>query len=263
MSRAYSFAFWGMIIFSAIYCFVMLPTCATLNANVVYARTIIPDVVSFFAKVIEVIAISLGYAIAIYAAYRLGTSANAKIFSLYGGAAAIKCTLSQCTQWVLEGGIPAFNNGLIEQSLWFIVLPLALEMIQFSIFFLIASKITKRYREENKSLLTGGVITPESDCGVYPVRRLNNFKNPLLRGGRLGGLVILISKVILTTIDEIYITLETRPIENLEEAITCALRYISDAICGFMAYFIIVFALIMLLDKAHKSSDTEKDGAEA
>ena len=263
MSRAYSFAFWGMIIFSAIYCFVMLPVCASLSANVVYARTVIPEVMSFFAKVIEVIAISLGYAIAIYAAYRLGGAANAKIFSLYGGAAAIKCTLSQITQWWLEGGIPAFNNGLLRESLWFILLPWALEMIQFSIFFLIAKRAVKRYRGENKSLLSGGAIMPENDGGVYPVRKLNNFKNPLLRGGRVGGLVILISKVILTTIDEIYITLETRPIENLEEAITCALRYISDAICGFMAYFIIVFALIMLFDKAHKSNDEEEEEEEA
>lgn len=258
MSRTYSFAFWGMIIFSVIYCFVMLPLCASVSVNVVYSRTIIPDVVSFLAKVIEVIAISVGYAIAIYAYYRLGSGATGKIFAIYSGAAAIKCTLSQCTQWVLEGGIPAFNNRLIEEAFWLILLPLALEIIQFSIFFLIAKKAARIYREENKSIVKSGVISPENDGGVYPIGKLNRFKNPLLRGGLVGGLVILISKVILTTIDEIYITLETRPIENLEEALTCAIRYLSDAMCGVMSYFIIVFAIIIFFDKAHKTEAEEE-----
>ena len=102
---------------------------------------------------------------------------------------------------------------------------------------------------------------PESDEGVYPIGRLTNFKNPLLRGARAGGFVILISKVVLTTIDEIYITIESRPIQNLDEAITCALRYLSDAMCGVMAYFIIVFAMIILCDKSHKAEDSE-DGEE-
>ena len=150
MSRTYSFAFWGMIIFSVIYCFIMLPLYASVSVNVVYSRTVIPEAVSFFAKVIEVIAISVGYAIAIYAYYRLGSGATGKIFAIYSGAAAIKCTLSQCTQWVLEGGIPAFNNGLIEESLWLILLPLALEVIQFSIFFLIAKKAIKRWSRRNR-----------------------------------------------------------------------------------------------------------------
>ena len=263
MSRAYSFAFWAMIIFSAIYCFVMLPLSASVSNNVVYIRTVIPDVVAFLAKVVEVIAISVGYAIAVYAAYRLGDSASKKIFTLYGGAALIKCTLSQFTQWVLDGGIPAFNNGFAEQALWLIVLPFALEMVQFSIFFFIARKATRRYRAENKALLSGEKILAESDGGVYPFGKLNNFKNPLLHGGFVGGLVILISKVVLTTVDEIYITIETRPIKTLEEAITCALRYLSDAICGVMAYFIIAFMLIILIDKAHKPNDADDEGAEA
>ena len=132
-------------------------------------------------------------------------------------------------------------------------------MIQFTIFFLIARKSSNRYREENKALLIDGVISHESDGGVYPMGKLNSFKNPLLKGGLVGGLVILISKVILTTIDEIYITLETRPIKTLDEAITCATRYLSDAVCGVMAYFIIVFAIIILLDKAHKPANSEED----
>lgn len=258
MSRTYSLAFWGMIIFSAIYCFIMLPLYASVSVNVAYSRTIIPEAVSFLAKVVEVIAISIGYAIAIYALYRLGGRATGRIFAVYCGAAAIKCTLSQLTQWVLEGGIPAFNNGLIEQSIWLILLPLALEIIQFSVFFLIARRAVAGYREENKSIISDGVISPECDSGVYPVGKLNRFKNPLLRGGLTGGLVILISKVILTTVDEIYISIEIRPIKNIEEAITCAIRYLSDAVCGFMAYFIIVFAIISFLDKAHRAKALEE-----
>ena len=256
-----SYAFWGMILFSAIYCFVMLPIYASVSNNIVYMRTAIPDLVSFFAKVVEVIAISIGYALAVYALYRCDKLAAKTVYLVYGGASLIKCAAAQITLWILDGGIPAFNNGFFEQSLWLIALPWALEMVQFTIFFLIAKKICHRYRSENKSRIWGGVIMPESDEGVYPIGRLNNFKNPLLCGARAGGLVILISKVVLTTIDEIYITIESRPIQNLDEAITCALRYLSDVMCGVMAYFIIVFAMIMICDMAHKAKDSD-DGEE-
>ena len=241
----------------------MLPVYASVSADVLYSRTMIPDLVNFFAKVIEVIGISIGYAIAIYAYYRLGKSASKKVYLIYGGASLIKCAAAQITLWILDGGIPAFNNGLIEQTLWLIILPWALEMIQFAIFSFIARGASLQYREENKKLVWSGIICPGSDGGVYPVGKLTNFKNPLLRGAKVGGIVILISKVILTTIDEIYITIESRPIRTLEEAITCATRYLSDAVCGFMAYFIIVFTLIIILDKTHKGSFDENEEKEA
>ena len=255
MSKIYRYSFWGMLIVGAIYAFVMLPIYSSVSNNVVFMKTAIPDLVNFFAKVIEIIGICIGYAMAAYATYRIGKKSAGKVYSVYCSAAFIKCFVSQLVLWVQSGGIPAFNNGFFEEALWLVVLPFILEVIQFTMFYLIIRGILIKRSDAACCGLEASYT--EKDKGIYPVGKIFDFKNPVLRCSRAGGLVILISKVLLTTVDEIYITIETRPIKTLDEALTCILRYLSDCVCGVMAYFVMVFVIILFFEMLYKQTKSE------
>lgn len=261
VSKTYRYSFWGMVTVSALYAFIMLPIYASVSSNVVFMRSAIPELVNYLAKVIEIIGISIGYAMAAYATYRMGKSAACRVYAVYCGAAFIKYFVSQTVLWVNEGGIPAFNNGFFGELLWLVVLPFALEVIQFTVFYLICANIIGKSCEKtaNVNLDLQDAKSIECDKGIYPIGKIFNFKNPMLKCARAGGLVVLISKVLLTTIDEIYLTVQTRPIKTFDEALTCILRYLSDCVCGAMAYFVMVFALITFFDMLYKKNSESKE----
>lgn len=261
VSKTYRYSFWGMLLVSALYAFIMLPIYASVSNDVVFMKSVIPDVVNFFAKVIEIISICIGYAMAVYAIYRLGRSSARSVYSVYCGAAFIKCFVSQIVLWILDGGIPAFNNGFFEELLWLVILPFVLEVIQFTVFYLIVANIITKNCERKARVNPDELdnICIEGDKGIYPIGKIFNFKNPILKCARAGGFVILVSKVLLTTIDEIYITIETRPIKTFDEALTCILRYLSDCVCGVMAYFVMVFVLITFFDMLYKKNKDETE----
>lgn len=261
ISKTYRYSFWGMVTVSALYAFIMLPIYASVSSNVVYMDTVIPDLVNFFAKVIEIIGICIGYAMAVYSTYRMGRCSAGRVYSVYCGAAFIKCFIAQIVMWVNDGGIPALNNGFFGELLWLVLLPFALEVIQFTVFYLIAAGIIGKSRQRKSKIAADELdgICISEDEGVYPIGKILDFKNPVLRCARAGGLTILISKVLLTTVDEIYITIETRPIKTLDEALTCILRYLSDCVCGVMAYFVTVFVLITFFDMLYKKKSQDKE----
>lgn len=261
VSKTYRYSFWGMVTVSALYAFIMLPIYASVSSNVVFMRSAIPELVNYLAKVIEIIGISIGYAMAAYATYRMGKSAACRVYAVYCGAAFIKYFVSQTVLWVNGGGIPAFNNGFFGELLWLVVLPFALEVIQFTVFYFIAANIIEKSCKRKAKVNSDEFdkICIESDKGIYPIGKIFNFKNPMLKCAKAGGLVILVSKVLLTTIDEIYLTVQTRPIKTFDEALTCILRYLSDCVCGAMAYFVMVFALITFFDMLYKKNSESKE----
>lgn len=251
--KAYKCAFYAMLAFSALYAFVMLPIYERVASDVAFSRTQMVDIVDFFLKVVEIIIMCIGYAMAIYVTYRNGKNSAYGVFLYYGGAVALKYVFSQMVLWISEGGIPGFNNGFFTESLWRIILPLCLELIQLLIFYLFMSHSLKKRM--------GNVNIPRlDDRYVYPIEKLTDSKNPVCRCAFISALTVFISRFLLITVDEIYLTLETRGLQTFSEWMTFILRYLSCFVLGVMAYFVTLFVLILLFDMYKKQAVFENDG---
>ena len=247
IKAAYKFSVIAICIFYALY-FVSVPIQLIMSVDYQFKNTLAPQLVDFIGKVFEVCGIAIIYAITTYSVYRFSTRAYAKAFRLCAISAFIKCTFAQTVYWILSGGIPAFNNGFFEEFIWLILLPTALEIIQFSIFLLIARGQIIRYNGAYEiargAAEVKGVKYPEKDSAVYPFGKLTDFKNPLLYSCFAGGLVIMVSKVTLSILEEVDMALNGLPIKTVGDALESVARFASDIACGVLAFTVMVFMLI-------------------
>ena len=257
-SAAYKFSIIAICIFYALY-FVSVPILLSVNANYQYKITLIPQLVQFMGKVFEVCGIAVIYAVATYSLYRFGTRAYARAYVICGVSAFIKCFFAQTVYWILSGGIPAFNNGFLEEFLWLIVLPAALEVMQFTVFLLIAKsaiiKFRKGYEIGKHANESRGIEYPDMDSWVFPFDKLFNLKNPLLRGCFVGGLVIMVSKVLLSVLEEVDMALNGLAIKTVGDALGTVARFASDIACGVLAYTVMVFMMIKAFELWYKNKN--------
>jgi hypothetical protein len=247
IKKAYKFSVIAICIFYALY-FVSVPIQLSMSVDYQFKNTLAPQLVKFIGKVLEVCGIAVIYAITSYSVYRFSTRAYAKAFRLCAASAFIKCGFAQTVYWIMSGGIPAVNNGFLEEFIWLILLPTVLEIIQFTIFLLIARRAIIRYNGAYDiaygAANAKGIAYREKDSAVYPFVKLTDFKNPLLKACLTGGMVITVSKVLLSILEEIDMAINGLPIKTLGDALGSVARFASDIACGVLAFTVMVFTLI-------------------
>ena len=258
IKNAYKISLVAVCIFYALY-FVTVPISSAVNSNVQYMNTALPGILNFLGKVLEVCGISVIYAITIFSVYKNGNAANGRAFAICSVAALIKCSVAQLIYWVVNGGIPSFNNGLVGELLWTVICPAALELIQFPVFFFIARRGIIRYRKAYfaAKLSAGKNCYPDMDHWVYPFKKVLDLKNPLLCGCFVGGAVILVSKLLLSISAEIDMLINALYIETLSDAIDTVANYASDIACGVLAYTVAVFVIIKAFESVNKNKNNK------
>lgn len=258
IKTAYKILLVAVGVFYALYV-ATVPIFSVVNSNVSYMDTVLPNLLNFLGKVFEVCGIALIYAIALFSVYKNGSAAYGVSFAICSVSALIKCAVAQVIYWVVNGGIPALNNGLIEEALWTVILPSALEVIQFTVFFLIARGGILKYREAYFEARTsaGGGNYPDMDSWVYPFKKLIDVKNPLLYGCLVGGGVILVSKILLSLRAELDMLINGLFIKTLPDLIDAVAVYASDIACGVLAYTVMVFAIIKAFELKDKNKITK------
>lgn len=251
----YRFSSVAICIFYALY-FITVPILLSVNADYAYKNTLIPQLVNLAGKIFEVCGIAIIYATSIFLVYKNGKSARLQAYLLCSLTAFIKCLFAQTVYWLVSGGIPAFNNGLLGELIWLVVLPCVLEILQFTIFFLIAAKRVMNFRRgyeiAREAAAAKGVEYPYMDTWVYPFRGAFELKNPLLYGCFAGGVVITVSKLLLSISEEIDMAINGLVIKTLGDFIFSLARLVSDMACGVLAYTVMVFVIIKAFELCAK-----------
>ncbi len=244
---AYKFSAIAVCIFYALY-FVTVPIQLSVSADVRYMSTLLPQLINFIGKVFEVCGMATVYAIAIYSVYKNGRAAYGKAYLFCSATATVKCLIVQIVSWLVSGGIPTFNNGLTEELLLLVILPTALEILQFTVFFLLAKVKVMRFRRGYEAASAAarvkGIEYPEMDGRVYPFASAFDFKNPVLYGCLMGGVVISASKLLLTAFNEIFMAINGLVIENFGDLAISVASFASDIACGVLAYTVMAFIII-------------------
>ena len=255
IKAAYKFSIIAICIFYALY-LASIPLLLTVNADYVFKNTLIPQFIKLVGKVLEVCGIAIVYAISVYSVYKRGRSESGRAYLLCGITAFVKCLLAQTVYWITSGGIPAFNNGLIEELVWLVILPCALEVLQFTVFFLIATRRLTKYRGgyeiASSAASAKGIAYPDSDSFVYPFKGAFDIKNPLLYGCFTGGIVITVSKLLLSILEEIDMAVNGLAIRNAGDLLLSVAGFFTDIACGVLAYTVMVFAIIKAFELCAK-----------
>ena len=247
IKAVYKFCITAICVLYALY-LITVPLLLSTSSNVQYMNTLIPQLVNFIGKVLEVCGIAVIYALCTYSIYKNGRAVYGKVYAICGVSAFIKCLLAQTVYWLGSGGIPAINNGLFEEFIWLVVLPAALEILQFTVFFLIVKRRVGRFSESYEIAKAGakikGVEYPSKDKLIFPFKSTFDTKNPLIYSCVIGGVVIGVSKLFLTLLEEIDMAINGLAIETAADLLGTLLRVFSNIACAGLAFAAMVFVII-------------------
>lgn len=247
IKAVYKFCIVAICVLYALY-LITVPILLTTSSNVQYMNTLIPQLVNFLGKVLEVCGIAVIYALCTYSIYKNGRGAYGRAYVICGASAFVKCLLAQTVYWLSSGGIPAINNGLIEELIWLVILPAALEVLQFTVFFLIVKRRIESFSASYEIASAGakikGVEYPVKDKLVFPFKSTFDTKNPLIYSSVIGGVVIGVSKLILTLLEEIDMAINGLAIKTAMDLLETLLRVFSNIACAGLAFAAMVFVII-------------------
>ena len=74
----------------------------------------------------------------------------------------------------------------------------------------------------------------------------------MLYGGFVGGIVIAVSKLLLTLLEEIDMAINGLAIRTLQDLLGTVFSVVSDIVCGGLAYTVIVFIIIKAFELTRK-----------
>ncbi len=237
-----------MTLLYCLYCFALVPLGNILANNVQYMDTALPTVVEYVYDLVEIVAISLAYAVSIYSIYRYGVGRI--------GVPAIIFSLVTLFKYVMNVLMTWFDNGF-EIRVWSdirsILVPMFFELLQYFVVLLIAYKILSAHldfvaqkRKADKKL----GVEPSGE-GIYPFRSFVDLENPMIKGAFWAGVIVAATKVAQRIFYDILYTV-MYGIPQLSEIPGMIIYYSSDILCGVACYFAVIWLLMLFLEKKIK-----------
>lgn len=234
-----------MILLYCLYCFALVPLGNMYANNIQYMDTVLPTVIEYIYDLVEIVAISLAYAVSIYSIYRYGvgkTGTPAIIFSLV----TLFKYLSNLLMTWLDNGFDINAWSDIRS----ILVPMFFELLQYFIVLLIAYKILLKYLDlaDKKRKADKRLGAKPSGDGIYPFRSFVDIGNPLIRGAFWSGIIVAATKVAQRIFYDILYTV-MYGIPQLSEIPGMIIYYSSDILYGVACYFAVIWLLMLFLEK--------------
>ncbi len=226
----------GAILYT-LYCFVIAPAYISSLNNVAYEGSLMPDILNYLGRAVEVVAMSLCYALAAFRVYSFGKEGLGGAFGIYLSLGAYKYVANMLYGWTVEGGAPV----LWYFDLLFALLYLVLETLLFGVVCLIFIRIFENYHQRSRILARAG-----REESVYPFVKLYDKSNPLLKAALASALALLIPKLLGQIIND---AIQIVEITNLPLMI---LSYFLNIIFGVLGYITVIFAFVLFFEKMVK-----------
>lgn len=218
--------------------FIIEPFYISALYNIEYDGSVLLDVLDYLSDIVEMLALSLFYAVLAYAMYRLGNKKVRGMILLFIAANMYKYTCNVIMTWVDEGRVPLEWYIDLLNAVFFT----AAEMISFAIVWLIMYGFIQSYRARQESLIKVG-----KSERVFPLVGIYNKKNCLMNSALWTSVAILILKLFGQLINDIVTVKEILNVHLM------LLSYGSNIIFGILCYFTMILTLITLDEKLGKS----------
>ncbi len=232
-----------------LYCFVLVPLGNMYANDIQYMDTVLPTVIEYIYDLVEIIAIALAYAVAVYSIYRYGVGRIGAPAIIFSGVTLFKYVSNVFMTWKDVG----FDEGDLWSDIRSILIPMLLELLQYFVVLLIAYKILSKHFDfiEGKRRADKRLGRKTSGDGIYPFKSLFDLKNPMLKCGLWAGIIVAITKVAQRILyDVLYTVMFGLP--RLAEIPVMIVYYVSDVVFGAACYFAFVLILMLFLEKKLK-----------
>ena len=238
----------GMTLLYCLYCFALVPLGNMYANNVQYMNTVLPTVIEYIYDLIEIVAIALAYAVSIYSIYRYGVGRIGATAIIFSSVTLFKYVINVFMTWL--------DNGF-EINVWSdirsILVPMFFELLQYFVVLLVAYKILSAHLDlvEKKRKADKRLGIPPSGEGIYPFRSFVDLENPMIKGTFWAGVIVAATKVAQRVFYDILYTI-MYGIPQLSEIPGMIIYYSSDILCGVACYFVVIWLLMLFLEKKLK-----------
>lgn len=224
-------------------CAVIYPFCVMTSNDFLYDATIVPELLDYLYKVLELVAISCAYAFIIFTVFSYTLKGSLGGLLIFFGATVYKSALNMLADWAMNGSVPVDWTIDIWDALFYTLLEtLVLVIVLFVIF-----KISQLRRGDKKGYLS--LID-----GEYPYSSVFAIKNYYLRAAFGCAIAVFASKVF----GRLYNDLQSIVFWGLpKEGITwviMGLSYLLEAVSGVLCYAVIALVISRILAVILKNS---------
>lgn len=238
------------IVFAVVYalcCFVISPLVAATVANVAYSNGVLPTALAYLDSLLTVIAISVAYAMIVLGKYNLGVKSFRGGSVIFVIATVVKYTANMLMSWISDQSIPRSWLWDVFDVVFYAVL----ECVQLLVFILIVNKLISNHSEREAAIKKANraLGRETEETSPYIFTKLYDKKNCLQKCAMIGALVVLISKVAGSLINDIWmIIIGGFPSEPVT-AILMLANYLSSVIFGVICYFAMNIAIVTASQK--------------
>ena len=237
----------SMILLYCLYCFVLLPLDISFANNKVLQDTILPNLIEIIYDIVEIVAISIAYAVSAYSIYRYGISKTWPSMILFVCITLFKHLSNVAMDW-MNG---YFYADRVLNDLLIVAQPLLFESLQYFLVIWISNKIITESKEgmsEARKLAKKlGKSEQSSDYGFYPFKSIFNIHNPMMKTAFWAGIVIIITSLL----QSIPFFIEVFSIEGF--AAMWILSYIlTTVVHGAACYFVMILLFVLFFQAKFK-----------
>ena len=220
----------------AICCLAFMPLLQVLESDIAFENSILPSILSYVGRIVELAAMSVSYAVILFCAHRFGAGSERGAGVIFAVAAFVKYFLNLAVSWVLDGAVA---SGWIWDviNIFFFT---ALEVLLLVIVTAIGKRALRAKAEDREE--------------VYPFRKLFDRSNCLMRGALAVALAVFVSKIAGQLINDLYYVLSAGLPKLASTWILMLATYLSYAGFGVLCYAVTVFVLMKALESGKNAN---------
>lgn len=228
-----------------LYSVVLTTLYVKMETDVAFMVPVLIDIVPYITDLCELIGILIAYTVILFNWRLSGTRERRGYIIAFAALTAYKYAAKIIVTLIMNGALSSVKGYLTDMLLG-VILPFALEMVQFAVVILIIRSVmarTQSFIAEKKALegkLDGYHF--DEEALFFPMRSLIDMQNPIQRSAIWIGLVITVSKAGQLLINDIMIG----PPEDLTDLLWMALYYIMCIVIGFAAYLGMLLGVMIL-----------------
>lgn len=226
-------------------CFVILPIVFYMDSDIAYESSVLPSILYYLKVILEIIAVSVSYAAAIYGIYRLGCRNFYGIILVFAASTAYKYATNVLVSWIFtEHSIPLGWFMDVVDVMYFT----ALEVVQFLIVFGVARRIVGRYINRYDAVARAGGRIPDEER-VYPLKWSYDRSNCISRSVFVCAAVTFVAKMLGTLVSDVWSIILYGFPQNVSSVAMMIFSYALNAVLGVLCYFATAFAIMVFFER--------------
>ena len=230
----------ALVLLYAAYSFLLSPLYAAAVSNVAVADTVLPELLYYLSRIVELLAISVSYAVMIFGIWKFSLSQIALSPVIFILATLFKYGANLAVSWIIAGGVSEIWVWDLVNLLFYT----ALEAIQLAIVLIAVNSVLKKQKKRDRLLAGTG-----KESVVYPFRGLYDKSNCLMRSAMLSAVIVFVSKILGVLINDVYAILSAGLPQEGSTVILMLVNYLSNLIFGVICYIAVIFTVMKLVEK--------------